>query len=273
MRTYSAHKISKDNFTFDPIEYSRFKYGSKSIARKFGKDLANRFVKSKEFFDLVSNNKEIQIVVYSSPYLNIPTATFAMKDYFVADVNLVLAQYGCKPMQEGKIYRTLSYNEDYGAMDKDEREKAISGDDFYIDSNFLKGKFAIFLDDIKITGAHERRVLSMIEKFDFDLDYIMVYYAELVDETVHPNLENYLNYNFVKNLLNIDWIIKNDQFIFNTRVVKYILNAPHDEFKPFIQYQSDTFRDTLLKEAISNSYHKIEGFSENLTYLAQTYVV
>lgn len=85
----------------------------------------------------------------------------------------------------------------------------------------------------------------------------------------HPNIENELNFAYVKDLLSINYIIQNDEFIFNTRVTKYILSAGFDAFKNFINYQSKTFRNTLLTNLMGNEYHKLEEFQKNINYLKQ----
>lgn len=266
-KSFAAIKITSQNsLGFDPKEYSRFKYGSKTIARKFGKILAERFFQSKEFHEIICATDK-PIVVCSSPYHNIPTATFAMKDYFVAELNKKLVDFGMDSVSECKIYRTPSYIQDYGEMNEEDRERVISGDDFYIDEKYLEGKFVIFLDDIRITGAHERRVEKMIQSLSVEFEYMYIYFAELTAVTVDPKIENYLNFNFISSLLDIDWIIKNDKFLFNTRVVKYIVGANHQEFTNFIRYQSDIFRETLYKYAVANSYHKHEEFRENIAEL------
>ena len=84
METYSLHKIYSDKeFPFNPADYSKFKYGDKNVSRKFGFALATGFIK--EYLSVYPINN--QIVVVSSPYDFIPTATFAMKNYFVQRLN------------------------------------------------------------------------------------------------------------------------------------------------------------------------------------------
>lgn len=262
------------SFGFNPADYSRFKYGSKSIARRFGRELADKFVESdtfKNMFEALSNPRGV--LIYPAPYNFIPTATFALKDYFIARYNeIVIPRFGFTPLQEGKISRQHSYQDDYGAMDKEARSKAISGDDFYIDVTQAQGKTLIYVDDIRITGAHEDRIRHMAESNGLAAQpHVYMYYAQLVDpEQADPTIENYLNYYSVKNLLDIDRIIKNDSYQHNTRVTKYILNAPVDEFQNFIRYQSRTFRHTLLHNAYGNSYHKIEGYQQNFKFLTET---
>jgi len=266
---FSAIKINDEkNIGFEPNEYSRFKHGSKTIARKFGKILAREFFQSKEFYNIISN-KDIKIVVCSSPYSNIPTATFALKDYFIAEFNKKLVEFDLNPVEECKIYRSTSYVKDYGSMSATERERHISNEDFYIDKFFVKNKYVIFIDDVKITGSHQRKIESMIDIQDVNCDYLFMYFAELCNKDIKPSFEDYINNFFIKSLLDIDWIIKNDKFIFNTRVVKYILSRSKKEFVNFINYQSEVFLNTLYKNGISNSYHKNEEFKENLNILKE----
>ncbi|WP_316931346.1 phosphoribosyltransferase family protein [Chryseobacterium sp. P1-3] len=71
-KRYSLHHIhSADEFTFSPAEYSYFKYGDKSYAEKFAKELFDGFISG--YNALLDTDKEI--VVLPSPYMAIPTAS------------------------------------------------------------------------------------------------------------------------------------------------------------------------------------------------------
>jgi hypothetical protein len=56
----------------------------------------------------------------------------------------------------------------------------------------------------------------------------------------------------------------NDEFIFNTRVVKFLLNLPEDRFLTFMSYQSKSFVETFAKNVIGNGYLKEQKFINNL---------
>jgi len=274
MNKFSAYTFTnKNDLGFDPTEYSKFKFGCKDAARKFGTELAQKFIANKQFKEIVSlcHGTETRIVVLSSPFVHIPTATFAMKDYFIRVLNAELIKKSCEPVMECKIYRRSSYKEEYGEMNKEERFAVMANDDFYVDANFIKGKICLFLDDIIITGAHEHRILNMLHKFELTehMAHYFLYFAELKGTKANPNIENYLNYYFVKNLNCLDKIIKNEEYLMNTRVIKYILNANHEECKIFIQYQKHSFVHTLYHNAIGNGYHKIEDYALNLNYIKQ----
>lgn len=266
---YSLYKIdNSEAFDFSAFEYSCFKYGDDIIAEKFGNALANGFIRN----FLANRNDNKQIVVISSPYSFIPTATFAMKNYFVFTLNRWLSENNLPVVQETKVHRTITYKEDYGELSAADRMKLIGNDSFHIDSNFLIGKVLIFLDDIKITGSHERMITKMLHNNNLRNDTYLLYFAELVNYDINPNIENYLNYFAVKSIFDLDKIINAERFTINTRIVKFILNSSETTFQIFIQNQSITFLNRLYDMAIGNGYHTIDAYAQNLKQLKENLI-
>jgi len=263
-KSYALHKISStEEFGFDPDDYSRFKFGDDLVAKDFGEQLADGFISDY----LEQNFVEHQMVVISSPYSFIPTATFAMKNYFMHQLNRWLVENGGLVVQEAKVHRTITYKEDYGELSAEDRIKLIGNDSFHIDKHFLEGKTLLFLDDIRITGSHERMILKMAEEYGLNNDMHMIYFAELVNKNIHPNVENTLNYHQVKSVFDLDDIIKGGFFCFNTRIVKYILNADFNSFSIFIKNQTDEFINMLYNLSLGNGYHLIDAYAENLNFI------
>lgn len=267
---FSAQKIGTDRqgniiTFFNRDEYSKFKFGCKDIARKFGYELADKFAES------IAGNAEFhkkQIVVASSAYTHIPTACFAMKDYFIQRLNLYMVSVGFPVLQETKITRTATYSKDYGSMSADARRKLLKDDRMHIDSEFVRDKILILMDDIKVTGAHQELMERMVERQSLKCEeLIYMYYAEIIDPTINPKFEDELNYSYVKSLLDLDSVIKNENFLLNTRTVKYILRAPAEEFIPFISYQKRSLVNTIYHQAIGNGYHLLEIYQPNLEYI------
>lgn len=266
INTFSLHKIdNSESFGFSPDDYSRFKFGDDEVSARFGRDLAAGFIDSYLMHYPISD----QIVVVSSPYSFIPTATFAMKNHFVYRLNRWLAEHGYPVVQETKVHRSITYKEDYGELSAEERIRLIGNDTFHIDRSFLEGKTILFLDDIKITGSHEKMIRKMVGEYDLHNDIHMLYFAELVNRQIHPNIENYLNYHFVKSIFELDTIIRSGRFVINTRIVKYILNYDFDAFCIFLQDQSYEFAGHLYDMAIGNGYHEIPAYLNNLNFIKQ----
>lgn len=262
--SFSLHKINNENkFSFNPSDYSKFKFGDDLISENYGISLAKKFIEQ----HLTSIQTIGQIVVISSPYAFIPTATFSLKTFFIYELNNWLSEQGFPVVQETKIHRTITYKEDYGELNAEERIKLIGQDSFHIDKQFLQNKILIFLDDIRITGSHEKMINKMIQEYDLTNHTYLLYFAELVNKNIHPNIENYLNYFYVKSVFDLDNIIKSDRFTINTRIVKYILNVDSSSLKIFIQNQTSNFLSLLYNMAIGNNYHNIDAYKENLCIL------
>ena len=262
--TYSLHKINQaDRFGFSPLEYSRFKFGDEAIAKNYGIEMAEGFIREHLLFTPVKH----QIVVISSPYSFIPTATFAMKNYFVFHLNRWLAENNFKVVEETKVHRTITYKEDYGELNEEQRINLISNDRFHIDKAFLENKMLVFLDDIKITGSHERMIRKMIDQYGLQNNTFLLYFAELINKSIHPNIENFLNYAYVKSIFELNDIIKTNKFFINTRIVKYMLNYEHSSFEIFLKAQTDDFAALVYDMAIGNGYHAIEAYAKNLNHI------
>ncbi|MNS29754.1 hypothetical protein D3C72_617670 [compost metagenome] len=266
IKRYSLHKINtEDQFTFDPVAYSKFKFGDGDVARSYGITLANGFIEH-----CLKEVKYIgQLVVISSPFAFIPTATFAMKNYFVYQLNRWLAANGHPVVQKTKIHRRITYKEDYGALDAAQRLQLIGNDEFHIDKHFLEGKTLIFLDDIRITGSHEKMILKMSKEYGVSNTSWLLYFAELVNQDIHPKIENHLNYYEIKDIDDLSPIVQAENFQINTRITKYILNADPEKFDNFIAHQSENFVALLYDMAIGNEYHLIESYQTNLKKIQQ----
>uniref|UniRef100_UPI00404A9B9D phosphoribosyltransferase family protein n=1 Tax=Flavobacterium sp. TaxID=239 RepID=UPI00404A9B9D len=200
-----------------------------------------------------------------SPYLSIPTASNFLCFYFKEFLNKFLFENNKKAAIESKIYRNQTYVTDYGNLDFEERVKLISNDTYYIDKEFINGKFCLFLDDIKITGSHEHTVNKILSQYDVKGDFFFIYFAELVNKDIHPNIENYFNYFSVKGIEEIIDVVSRKNFQFNTRIVKYILNLNEDELTLLLNSINSIRREELFLLSISNNYHQIREYNKNLT--------
>ncbi|MBA9075105.1 hypothetical protein GGR22_003282 [Flavobacterium gossypii] len=258
---YSLHKITeKENCPFSETDYSKFKFGDNAIAKKFAKALFDGFIEKHS--DLILQHDEI--VILPSPYLSIPTASNCLSFHFRIFLNNFLFENNKKALKESKIYRNQTYVTDYGNLDYSERVKLISNDTYYIDKNIVDGKLCLFMDDIKITGSHEFIVKKILKEYNVDGHFVFIYFAELLNKDIHPNIENHYNYFYVKNVNQIISLINQNSFEYNTRIVKYILRLDINDLILLLQSIPQHRIDTLFDLAVSNNYHTIEEYKENL---------
>lgn len=259
--SYSLHKIINENqCPFDANEYSWFKFGDKQYAEKFAEELFEGFIE--KYSDLLLSKKEI--IILPSPYLSIPTASNFLCFYFKKCLNSFLFKNNKNASVESKIYRNQTYVTDYGNLSFDERVKLIANDTYYIDRNFINNKLCIFVDDIKITGSHEHTVNKILEQYNVNGDFVFVYFAELINNEIHPKIENHYNYFAVKGVEDIVDVVNRTNFQYNTRIIKFILNLEEEKFGYLINNISNDKRKELFHLAISNNYHQIIEYQNNI---------
>ena len=259
--SYSLHKIIAENqCPFDANEYSWFKFGDKQYAEKFAAELFDGFIE--KYSDLLLSKKEI--IILPSPYLSIPTASNFLCFYFKKCLNSFLFKNNKKASVESKIYRNQTYVTDYGNLSFDERVKLIANDTYYIDRNFINDKLCIFVDDIKITGSHEHTVNKILDQYNVNGDFVFVYFAELMNKDIHPKIENHYNYFAVKSVNDIVEVVNRTKFQYNTRIIKFILNLDEEQFSFLINNISIEKRNELFHLAISNNYHQIIEYQNNI---------
>ncbi|MFC7346367.1 phosphoribosyltransferase family protein [Chryseobacterium zhengzhouense] len=266
-KRYSLHKIdSAEEFTFSPEEYSYFKYGDKFYAEKFAKELFEGFIG--QHSEILDTDKEI--VVLPSPYMAIPTASNFLCFYFKKHLDFYLFQKGKKSSIISKINRNHTYTTDYGTLSFEDRKNLIANDTYYLDKDFLRGKLCIFIDDIKITGSHEYTVNKILNQYSVNADFLFMYYAELINMEIDPKIENFFNYYTVKNVQDVVEVMSKESFQFNTRIVKYILGLNSENFEYLTSNVKKQHTDDLIELAISNNYHLIKEYENNINTLTQT---
>lgn len=265
--SYSLHKIhDKNNCPFCETEYSKFKFGDSSMAQKFAAELFEGFIQKHAELLLAHD----EVVILPSPYHSIPTASNYLCTYFKAQVNNFLYAHNKKAVSESKIYRNQTYTTDYGNLSFNDRVKLIANDTYYIDRNYINGKLCLFLDDIKITGSHELIVKKILDQYNVAGSFAFIYYAELMNKDIHPNIENYYNYFYVKDVESLGTVINAPSFVFNTRTVKYILKLEEPELKELLSIIGQEKLPHLFELAVSNNYHTIDDYKQNLTHINQS---
>ena len=128
----------------------------------------------------------------------------------------------------------------------------------------------LFLDDIRITGGHERMILKMVRDYALEGPIYLLYFAELANPEIHPNIENFLNYHYVKSIFDLGALIRSGGFSLNTRAVKYILHyGDFEAFRIVAGQLPDSFLEYLYDMALGNGYHTMEAYRRNLDYIRE----
>ena len=254
----------RDEEKFPAMDYSRFKYGCGDVAKQFGEQLADAFIKT-GFLSAFDGDGD-DIVITASPYKYIQPAASAVKKYFTNRLNAYLATVKMSSANMVKMTRSVLFEGDYGRLTEEGRTALLKKDKLSIDRDFVDGKTILVLDDIKITGAHEEKIVKMfIEQGIKPKKVIFLYYAELQNaNTVGADYENYLNHFLVKSLDDLLPITQERSFILNARVCKYLLSTKDLQgLERFLRDAGDDFVYDLVAAILGDGYHVMESYQEN----------
>ncbi|MEO2018582.1 MAG: phosphoribosyltransferase family protein, partial [Fuerstiella sp.] len=209
-----------------------------------------------------------KIIVYPPPFINIPTAGYFLTLSFFNTLNRQLFSVGCSPILLGKVWREKSYFTDYSRLSKAERENVFADEVFTTDTELLRSAYALFVDDIRITGAHENRILRMTDELGLARGQIaMLHYARMQIPNLDPAIEDRMNSAAMADLTYVTEMINRNDFRWNTRVTKHVLSLPPVSFAEFVESIRSPDRVRLLDGALSNGYGYLPEFQGNVERL------
>ena len=277
-----THTITDENkLSFSPYQYSLFKHGSRSIAIRFAQELARTILEEKgKTFRAVQEGlgSHIQIAVFGAPYNGVKTASSYLAEFVTDFLNQYFKRENVSvEFVECKIRRQHSYTQDYSTMPGSDRETALTSETFEfvppvqeIQERFV---YALFVDDVLITGAHERRIQELIARENLTIEHDFCYYALLTEGCCEPQFEDRINNTAFSNLpmvfpTAIGARLVDGDFLPNTRIMKRILslekNLLEELLKGTIITELSYWNLLLLVEhAELNNYHTHDTYKEN----------
>ncbi|KAK2021590.1 hypothetical protein LX32DRAFT_712281 [Colletotrichum zoysiae] len=250
---------------FDKHDYSRFKYGDLTFANQYGYEMAKltwkRLVKpilNKDRADGKPLTRFASMVSRGS----LPTAATTFETYFCQYLNRYLAQEGAYAVLSVPILKatSASQSQDYATMSDADREKLMNNEHFTFDKEAVQGMVVFNLDDIYITGGHERAIRRTFKEESDAGNHHDVYYlyiAKLVNTKIDPAIETRLNEVAVPQFSDFKAIIEGPMFVIENRFVKRMLRASRSDLEALIASLDNgkAFARKLYDAAIKNDFH------------------
>jgi FMN phosphatase YigB (HAD superfamily) len=265
---HALHVIQeKESVPFSALEYSKFKFGDGNIAKQYGIELFEYFQNSVLPKLIVKPNN---FLIYSSPYDQIPTSSYYLTQSFYSIFSDYVKENKIKNINVrlSKIRRCQTYTEDYGSLNAEDRFKLIENDTYEFVNIPLAEDLCIFIDDISITGTHQRVVEKLMDDCHIKTNCIFLYYAKLDNPEVCPSIENDLNYSFMSNKISLIDIFLSESYKITTRTTKYILSLNKKDIQYFIKDVEIAKKKFLLEELLNmaelNNYNNIEKYATNI---------
>jgi hypothetical protein len=238
-------------------EYSRFKYGDGDIARKFGQLLA---IRALEVIPVDIDNP-MPILVTSSAYKTAPPASNALVEPFVTAMREEIPDAHIEPF---KIYRSILTEGDYASMSLEEREAVMERNGLILPDGLPEtARAVIALDDILVTGSHERMIHR---KLDGTIDALMLYcyILDVSEDATNPAIEAAINHIALSSLKSLIHIAKTcTEFIPNARICKLIVGNTPDEIRRFSEEALDANMplETILEYVEGDELEKMLAYS------------
>lgn len=268
---YSIHSINNiSKPPFSPQDYSRFKFGDYLVAETFAKELFD-FFKIQLLDDVLKVTQSI--IIYSSPYAHIPTSScYLTAEFYKLFTNYLNSIKGnLINVKLGKINRSQSYTEDYGALNATQRYDLIKNDTYSFFDVPEENSLCIFIDDISITGTHQRVIENLMKNSNYTNKSIFLYFAKLDNPQIEPSFENDLNFAFVNSIERLLEVIVSDTFKITTRTTKFILSLKDIDFnlliESILEYEKYEIISYFYNNAVLNNYEKIAIYENNLIKL------
>ena len=146
-----------NNTPFPLNAFSQFKHGDRIEAQNFGAIVA-RTLMSESPEDVLSHSAPRFLV----PFKSVPIASYFLSLYCVEQINAVRSARGLPPGDVVQIYKDDVIDAEYASLSQEGRRAALADINFAVDPALVRGRRAVVLDDVRITGTTERAVAAFV---------------------------------------------------------------------------------------------------------------
>lgn len=240
------------------LAYSRFKHGSGSVAAHFAQLLAKQYADHHEL------GGGCRVWVTGSGFAQVQPAATALVEPFVTALRTLVTGVDARPL---RVHRSGRSNGDYAAMSPDDRDAALHQDCMYIEGDVdLRGELVVALDDIRVTGNHERAMNACLTSAGAGwIDHL--YLVDAAAFAAVPQMEARLNLVAVTDVDQLLTIVGAADFVPNARVCRRVLTLPPQELVTFVEQAPAGVLDWIRWAIVADRLASIEQFAEGVRRL------
>lgn len=260
---FAAHQFHNlEDAPFDPVEYSKLKFGSVKVARLFGRELADAFF-AKHSDAIIAN----PCVVIPSPYNHVKNAATLLTEAFIDRLNDLSVNASGRHVETSIIHRKVSYIQDYGFLSKAKRKGLIDNDSFYLNTDFYKDKILIFIDDVIITGTHEDKLKEILADNDIQNETFFLYYGHYIGND--PADESRINFAAIKSIEDYLELSDEEGHQIIVRPLKYLLGQNYGDLYRLLNGISLNKLYNIYHGCIGEGYYKLPDYQTNFGLIRQ----
>jgi hypothetical protein len=211
---------------------------------------------------------EPRLLIASSPYRRVPTAANTLAARFGTVLNAARAGRGLSPAPLVHIERMTVSSGDYGTLSAEARIRLMAVNALSFDRlrPYADGTHLIVIDDVKVTGAHQRCLTRASETLPLrsrTFLYIAAFDGTSA-ERLDPTLEDRLNHAVISTLDDLAGIVKDSHFSWNVRVCKFLLcPANRGDLPAFLIRMTDRFVRELRHNSLIDGYARMTAYRES----------
>ncbi len=259
LATALHHFRDLTNAPFDIHEYSRMKFGSNRAAKRFGYALADDFA-SRFMFAL-----ETPCVVIPAPSTTVSVAATMLAQHFRNRLNAIADRKNFPSVEWTLIHRNMTYNNNYAHLPKEERKELLAKDTIFLNREYVEGKTLLFVDDVRITGTHEEKIIDFLDNRDINNPKCFVTFA--IYDGDDPAIEGRLNHVEIKDWDDLVRLSHETDFEITTRGLRLFLEAPTKDFPRLLRDLVPGVAEKFYYGAIVKGYNRHEPYTANMRLL------
>lgn len=257
---------------FDADAYSRMKYGARGDTKHFATKIAKTL--KKEAPHLYETEVAPAFLV---AYKAVVPACGYLTRYCLDRINRTRVENGLEPAEMLHVRKESVTNTDYSTASVEARETELASIDFSLDGQHIDERNVVILDDIRISGGAEKRILEVIEDepqvpSSVILGYVAVFDAQ--QAAISPNVESHINTTAVTDVNDLIEIIDSEHgFDLNIRTLKLILGAEPSELAGLLETMSRQQIEEIIRGAIDTGPDFLQKYSQGYSYITEHFDV
>jgi hypothetical protein len=247
---------------FSATQYSRYKYGSVAAAEAFARALGDAFCECRP-----EPVRVPRLLMTSSAYNYVPTAATALARSLQPVLNAARAGAGLPPAPFVQVDRIGTSAGDYGMLSAQARDRRMAANSLSFrrfPPDQVHGAHLLVVDDVRVTGAHQRCVMRATENMPF-LARTFLYIAcfrRPASSRFDPTQEDALNHAAVRTLGDLAAIVADGDFSWNVRVCKFVLDQANRRGLPrFLGDMPGWFIRDLHRNSCRDGYARMTAYA------------
>jgi hypothetical protein len=253
---------------FSSARYSRYKYGSVTATEVFARALVTALDQRHPEF-----TRAPRLLMTSSPYAYVPTAATTLARSLQPLLNAARSGHGLPAAPLVKVDRVRTSAGDYGTLSAEARDRHMAANALSLRRfrpGQVRGAHLLVVDDVRVTGAHQRCLMRASEELPLAARAFLYIasFCEPPGADLDPTLEDALNHAAVKTLSDLAGIVEADDFAWNVRACKFILDpANYGELPRFLRRMPSSFVRALHRNSRRDGYWRMTRYAPSHTVI------